>query len=111
LAGIAVLYLILGCFFDSVTLLLLTVPFIAPGLQAAGFDMVWMGVYIIILEGIGLLTPPVGTNLFAVAGASRISVEEVIKGSIPYWFILLVVAALICVVPEIVTWLPSGMYR
>jgi C4-dicarboxylate transporter, DctM subunit len=105
---VVAVYLVLGCFFDGVTLMLLTLPFLYPLVIGAGFDPVWFGVFVTIMVEIGLITPPVGMNLFVLAALSggQVPVSRIAMAALPYWFLLLVGTLLITVFPSIVLWLP-----
>ncbi|WP_432695254.1 TRAP transporter large permease [Marinobacterium sp. YM272] len=111
-ALIVLAFVILGCLFDGISLLLLTVPFIAPMLIGQGFDPIWLGVMVTILIEIGMITPPVGPNLFILSTISgnRVSVAEAAKETLPYWLLLLVGIALLTLFPGVVTWLPDLVY-
>lgn len=111
LAFVVLVYLLLGCFFDGITLMLLTLPFLYPLVMAAGFDPVWFGVFVTIMVEIGLITPPVGMNLFVLAALSggEVSVARIAIASLPYWGMLLVGTLLVTLFPQIVLWLPRLM--
>lgn len=111
LALLVVFYMILGMFMDAMSMLVLTVPIAVPMVMAVGVDPVWFGIFIIVMCEIALITPPVGMNLFVVQGV-RVdggSFGDVIKGAIPYVFIMLFFTFLIILVPDIVMWLPRSM--
>src|SRR5690606_29887365 len=80
---ICVLYLILGCFLDGISMMVLTIPTLLPIIVAAGFDKVWFGIFIIVLSEIGMITPPMGLNLFVVKGVSKDSLKEIAMGTLP----------------------------
>jgi TRAP-type C4-dicarboxylate transport system permease large subunit len=105
-----VLYLILGCFFDAITMIVLTVPLILPAFEQLGFSKIWFGVVITILMEAGLLTPPVGVNLFIMQGVTGESLEEVAKGSAPFVGLMLLLLSMIYLWPSLATWLPSVLY-
>lgn len=111
IAAIAVLYIVLGMFVESLAIMLLTIPIIDPVLQSMGVNMVWFGIIIIKLLEIGLITPPVGLNLFVVKSAlgSQVSLTEVIRGGA--WFVVtdLMTLLLIVMVPAISLFLPGLM--
>ena len=111
-ALIVLAYVILGCLFDGISLLLLTVPFIAPMLMNQGFDPIWLGVMVTILIEIGMITPPVGPNLFILSTISnnRVSVGEAARETLPYWLLLLGGIAFFTMFPGIVTWLPDLVF-
>jgi len=104
------LYLILGCFFDAITMIVLTVPLILPAFEHLGFSKIWFGVVITILMEAGLLTPPVGVNLFIMQGVTGESLEEVAKGSAPFVGLMLLLLSLIYLWPSLATWLPRVLY-
>lgn len=108
---IMVFYLVLGCFMDSLSMILLTVPFLAPVAQALGFDMVWFGILIVTVAEIGLITPPVGMNLFVVqATHPRLTQAVVIRGILPFILADVVRLVILAAVPALVLWLPSRMF-
>lgn len=108
LAFVVLVYLVLGCFFDGITLMLLTLPFLYPLVIGVGFDPIWFGVFVTIMVEIGLITPPVGMNLFVLAALSggQVPVARVAWAALPYWVMLLVGTMLITAFPSIVLWLP-----
>jgi len=107
---IYVLYLILGCFFDSISLLMVTLPFVGPLLLSMGIDLIWFGIVVTILVEIGLITPPVGMNLFVIMGiAKNCSLSEISRAIIPFFWILLGGVALLTLFPQLALWLPSTM--
>ncbi|MQB01351.1 MAG: TRAP transporter large permease subunit [Actinobacteria bacterium] len=106
---IAALYLVLGMFFDAISLMLLTLPVVMPIVQIVGYDPVWFGIILVILLEAGLLTPPVGMNLFVVQGSTGANLSQVVRGSLPFIVLQLLALALFAAVPEIVLWLPQTM--
>lgn len=111
LAVVVIMYLILGCFFDGVSLMLMTIPLAYPVMTGVGFDPVWLGVIITILIEVGMLTPPVGMNLFVLTAITNneVTLGEAAKASIPYWLLLLFSVLVLTVFPQIALWLPSFM--
>ena len=104
------LYLVLGCFFDGISMMLLTLPLIFPVVTAAGFNPIWFGIALTILIELGQITPPMGLNLFVIKGiAGGASLSEVMWGSAPYCLLMLAALSLIYFFPGIVLWLPSKM--
>ena len=99
--------LILGMFVDGVAMILLTVPVVFPVAFAMGIDPVALGIMIVLNVETGVVTPPVGLNLFAVSGTSKISLPQVIKGTLPFFIGDLSVLLAVIFFPEIATWLPS----
>ena len=93
---------------DSMALIVLTLPVIFPIVQRLGFDPIWFGVIIVLIAEMGVITPPVGTNVFVIKGvAGDIPLENIFKGIFPFLVALLVCAAIIVAFPKIATFLPS----
>ncbi|MBY8976781.1 TRAP transporter large permease [Rhodobacteraceae bacterium NNCM2] len=111
IVAVSLLYLLLGCFLDSIGILLLTMPIILPMAREAGLDLIWFGIILVKLLEIGLLTPPVGLNVYIIKGAlgDRVSLTTIFKGVA--WFVIvdLLVLAFLVMVPEFTLWLPSQM--
>jgi len=103
------LYIILGCFFDFISMLVMTLPFVYPVVTAVGYDPFWFGVVLVIVGEMGLLTPPVGMNLYVLQGVAKVSLGEVARGSFPYFLMLCVTLILITIFPGLATWLPGTM--
>jgi len=100
-------YVILGFFMDQVAIIALTVPIVLPVVEAMGYDAVWFGVFVVLMGEIGLITPPLGLNVFVVARAAGRDTIEVFRGCVPYVVAMIAVAVLFILVPDIVTWLPN----
>lgn len=109
LIGLALMYLALGCIIDPISMMLLTMPIVYPILQTIGCDMIWFGIFLVLLSETGLLTPPVGLNLYIIQGVAKSPLAEVVRGAFPYVIILLVALAIIMVFPSLALWLPSLM--
>ena len=109
LAAVVFFYLVMGIFFDGISLMLTTVPFIYPVMTLAGFDPVWLGVFVTIMIEIGMLTPPVGVNLFVMLSIARqqVTMGDLGRECLPYWIMMLVGTALITAFPSIALWLPN----
>ncbi len=106
---INIIVLVLGCFIDPITITLLTVPIFLPVVESLGYDPIWFGVMFCVNTQIGLITPPMGTDLFAVKTIFNIPTKEIIKGVLPFMLVLLVHLALLVIFPEITLWLPNAM--
>jgi C4-dicarboxylate transporter, DctM subunit len=109
LALILLGYLLLGCIMEQVAILILTVPVVLPVIQVLGFDPIWFGVLIIVVAEVGLVTPPVGLNVFVVARYTGRPLGEIFSGVLPHVAAHLVLVALMVIFPQIVLWLPSTM--
>ncbi len=113
LAIVVVVYLILGCFFDGLSMMIMTLPIVFPLLTGLGFDPVWLGVVITIMIEVGMLTPPVGMNLFVLSGITNqeVKLTEAAKAATPYWLALLAGVVILTLFPWIATALPDAMIR
>ena len=109
LGVIVLIYFFMGMIFDGLSMMVMTLPVVFPLMTGLGYDPIWLGVVITILIEIGMLTPPVGMNLFVLVGISKhqITLAEASVGAMPYWALLLLGLALLTAVPGIATWLPS----
>lgn len=109
LAVLTVFFGILGCFLDGISIVVLTTSVILPMVKQAGIDLIWFGVYLVIVVEMAQITPPVGFNLFVIQGLTGHNIFYIARAAIPF-FILLMLAILILVAfPEVATWLPKQM--
>lgn len=110
LAVILLFYVVLGCFMDSLSMILLTIPFLFPLVKSLGFDPVWFGILVVTVVEIGLITPPVGMNLFVIQGVAKdLQQGTVMRGVVPFIVADLIRLALLVAVPWITLVLPSLM--
>ncbi len=106
---IYIMYLVLGCLFDSISMLVLTLPFVGPLMVNLGFDLVWFGIIYVLLAEIGFITPPFGLNLFVLNSVlPEVSIIDIVKGSLPLLISFLVAIVIFTVFPQVVLWLPGG---
>ena len=110
---LAVLYVILGMFLDSISMMVLTLPFVIPIMVDKGIDFIWFGVFLTILVGVGTITPPMGLSIYVMKGVLRdqVSLEELFFGAAIFVPLILVVLAIITLFPDIATWLPNLMAK
>jgi C4-dicarboxylate transporter, DctM subunit len=105
------IYLVLGCFMETLSLMIATTPIVAPVVAALGYDLVWFGVVFMILIEAALITPPIGVNLFVVqsvrAGASPGPIRDVMIGALPFLAMMLAMIFLLLALPELALWLPQ----
>jgi tripartite ATP-independent transporter DctM subunit len=105
-----VFYLILGCLMEGVSMMVMTLPIVFPLVTANGFDPVWFGVVMTMFLECGLLSPPVGMNLFILMSLRPdYSYEDIVGGCMPFFFVLAAVIVLVATFPQLVTYLPSMM--
>jgi len=110
IAAICVIYVVLGTAMEELSMILLTVPLFFPVVTALGYDPVWFGIVIVIVVQIGLISPPVGMNIFVVKNLLRnISIGTVFRGVIPFNVALVALLAIIVVWPGLATLLPGFM--
>jgi TRAP-type C4-dicarboxylate transport system permease large subunit len=101
--------LILGCFIDAITIMLLTVPIFVPVIESLGFNPVWFGVLYVVNMQIGLITPPMGLELFMMRTAFNIPVDKLLRGVVPFLIVLFIFLAILIAFPDISLWLPEMM--
>jgi tripartite ATP-independent transporter DctM subunit len=109
IAILAVIYLLLGMAIDGISMIVLTMTIVLPMIQAAGFDLIWFGIFIVVLVEIAQITPPVGFNLFVLQTMSGRDSHYVALASIPFFCMMLVALAVIVAFPQIATWLPDAL--
>ena len=103
------LYLVLGMVLDPISMMVMTVPTILPTIVGLGFDPIWFAVVVTLACEMGLITPPVGLNLYILRGVSNAPLEEIALGSAPFVFALILNMALLTAFPVLALWLPSLM--
>ncbi len=113
LLAVYLLYLVLGCLLAAIEMLLITLPFTFPVIIGLGYDPVWFGIAVVMLIEIGMLTPPLGMNLFVILAISggRLKLSELAIACIPFWLILMVGLAIITAFPQIVLFLPDAVFN
>ncbi|WP_372658149.1 TRAP transporter large permease [Hydrogenophaga sp.] len=110
LAAINLLLLVAGMFLPPAAIILMTTPILMPVITAAGFDPIWFGVILTINMELGLITPPVGLNLFVINGITPdVRLPTILKGAFPFMLCMVLAIVILCVFPEIATWLPKAL--
>jgi TRAP-type C4-dicarboxylate transport system permease large subunit len=102
-------YILLGCFLDGISMVVLTMGVILPTVQKAGIDPLWFGIFIVLVVEMAQITPPVGFNLFVLQGMTGRSIMWIARVTLPFFLLMALAVALIWVFPGIVTALPAGM--
>ena len=100
-------FIVLGCFLDGISMVVLTLAVLLPTVQAAGFDLIWFGIFIVLVVEMAQITPPVGFNLFVIQGLTKKSILWIARAALPFFVILFGAVMLIYVFPDIVLWLPN----
>lgn len=108
---LTVLYIFLGCFLDGVSMMVLTAAVVLPMVESAGIDLIWFGIFTVIVVEMAQITPPVGFNLFVLQGMTGRDLIQVTKASVPFFFLMLLGILIIALVPELVTWPVEYMIR
>ena len=109
---ILVFYIILGCVLDAVAIILVTVPVFLPVVTALGYDSVWYGILMVVVVEVGLITPPVGLNIFVIrAQLPDIALGTVFRGIVPFLAADAVLIALLLLFPQLALWLPGVLYN
>ena len=109
LAVLMVFYIVLGCFLDGISMVVLTMGVILPTVQKAGIDLIWFGIFIVLVVEMAQITPPVGFNLFVLQGMTQREIGWIARVTLPFFWLMVVAVALIYFVPQIVTYLPAQM--
>jgi C4-dicarboxylate transporter, DctM subunit len=109
--ALIVFYIVLGCFMETFSMLITTTPLVAPIVFGMGYDPVWFGILLTVLMETALITPPVGLNLYVVQGIRKGGpMGDVIRGAIPFVFVMFLMIALLMAFPDLATWLPRQFY-
>ena len=109
LAVLTLFFVVLGCFLDGISMVVLTTSVILPMIETAGIDLIWFGIYLVIVVEMSQITPPVGFNLFVIQGLTGRDILYVAKAAFPFFLLLVVAVVILISFPEIVTFLPSKM--
>ena len=106
---LTLLFIVLGCFLDGISMVVLTSAVILPTVHAAGIDLLWFGIFIVLVVEMAQVTPPVGFNLFVLQGLTGKDIFYIGKAALPFFLLMVVAVALIWIFPEIVSYLPQRM--
>jgi len=105
------IYILMGCFLEGVSMMVLTLPVVFPFILTLGFDPIWFGIVMVILIEVAQITPPVGLNLYVINNLTGDDITVIAKSALPFFMILLLGIVLITFYPNIALWLPSMMIR
>jgi len=106
---LVVFFIVLGCFLDGISMVVLTIAVLLPTVQAAGFDLIWFGIFIVLVVEMAQITPPVGFNLFVLQGMTQREISWIARVTLPFFFVMALAVALVYAFPQLVTWLPAQM--
>ncbi|AXS42676.1 TRAP transporter large permease subunit [Breoghania sp. L-A4] len=109
LAALTLFFIVLGCFLDGISVVVLTTSVILPMVEQAGLDLIWFGIYLVLVVEMSQITPPVGFNLFVLQGMTGRNIFTVARMALPFFLLMIVAVALIVAVPGLALWLPQTM--
>ena len=106
-----IFYIILGMFLDGISAVVLTMAIIEPMIRQAGFDMIWFGIFLVVVVEMAQITPPVGFNLFVLQGMAKKDMGFIAKSAFPLFLLMIFATIILVIFPEIVMWLPDQMIQ
>ena len=109
LMALLVFYIILGCFLDGISSVVLTMAVVEPMIREAGIDLIWFGIFIVVVVEMAQITPPIGFNLFVLQGMTNHEMSYIAKAAIPMFLIMVLMVFVLILFPDIATWLPDNM--
>ncbi|QTD44419.1 TRAP transporter large permease [Ottowia testudinis] len=107
--ALAVFYIVLGCFLDGISMVVLTMGVLLPTVQAAGIDLIWFGIFVVVVVEMAQITPPVGFNLFVLQGMTKKDITYIARVTMPFFFLMCAMVLLLWFFPGIATWMPRHM--
>ncbi|MEP6558482.1 MAG: TRAP transporter large permease subunit, partial [Burkholderiales bacterium] len=111
IAMLTLLFMLLGCFIDGISMVVLTAAVVLPSVRAAGIDLMWFGIFVVLVVEMAQITPPVGFNLYVLQSLTGKDMFYVARASLPFFLLLVFAVALIWLFPQIVTFLPGQMFN
>jgi C4-dicarboxylate transporter, DctM subunit len=109
IAALTVFYIILGCFLDGISSVVLTMAVVEPMIRQAGIDVIWFGIFIVVVVEMAQITPPVGFNLFVLQGMTGHEIHYIARAAVPFFVLMCVMVVILVAVPGLATWLPETM--
>jgi tripartite ATP-independent transporter DctM subunit len=109
LSALTLFYIVLGCFLDGISMVVLTTSIIIPLVQKSGFDLIWFGIYVVLVVEMAQITPPVGFNLYVLQGMTGRNIFTIGGYTLPLFFLMVAAVVLVAMFPGIALWLPSTM--
>jgi tripartite ATP-independent transporter DctM subunit len=107
IVALMLFYMLLGCFLDGISVVVLTIGVVLPTVETAGIDLLWFGIFVVLVVEMAQITPPVGFNLFVLQGMTTREIGWIARVTLPFFFLMLLAIAVIYVFPQIVSWLPA----
>jgi tripartite ATP-independent transporter DctM subunit len=109
IAALTLFYIVLGCFLDGISSVVLTMAVVEPMIRAAGIDLIWFGIFIVVVVEMAQITPPIGFNLFVLQGMTGHEISYIARTAVPFFLLMCVMVVLLVAFPELATWLPETM--
>lgn len=109
LMALLVFYIVLGCFLDGISSVVLTMAVVEPMVRQAGIDLIWFGIFVVVAVEMAQITPPIGFNLFVLQGLTKHDMGYIARAAIPMFMIMVVMVYILILLPELATWLPNNM--
>ncbi len=109
IAALTLFFMLLGCFLDGISIVVLTTSIVLPMIERSGIDLIWFGIYVVLVVEMSQITPPVGFNLFVIQGLTKINILRIARYALPFFLLLLTAIILLTAFPGIATWLPAQM--
>ncbi len=110
LTALTIFYVLLGCFLDGISMVVLTTSIIIPLVEKAGFDLIWFGIYVVLVVEMAQITPPVGFNLYVLQSLTGRNIFAIARDTVPFFVLMCVAVGLLAMFPQIALWLPSTMF-
>ena len=109
LMALLVFYIVIGCFLDGISSIVLTIAVVEPMIRGAGIDIIWFGIFVVVVVEMAQITPPIGFNLFVLQGMTSHEMTYIVRAAIPMFLIMVLMVFILIFVPEIATWLPENI--
>lgn len=109
LIALSAVFIVLGCLIDGISMVVLTAAVVLPAVKAAGIDLVWFGIFVVLVVEMAQITPPVGFNLFVIQGLTGRPLGYIALAALPFFFAMLAMVAIMMIFPDLATWLPNQM--
>ncbi len=109
IAVLTLFFMLLGCFLDGISIVVLTTSIVLPMIERSGIDLIWFGIYVVLVVEMSQITPPVGFNLFVIQGLTKINILSIAKYALPFFLLLMTAIVILTAFPELATWLPAKM--
>ncbi|MFO7751101.1 MAG: TRAP transporter large permease subunit, partial [Desulfobacteraceae bacterium] len=106
---VGLMYVLLGMMLDGISIVVMTLPIVLPIVTAAGFEPLWFGIFLVFMVELSQITPPVGFSIFVIQGISDEKVSAILKATLPFFIIMVIMVILVTMFPEIVSYLPEKM--